>query len=99
MSVSTHSLIRNPGGLGREIRAARKKQGLTQVELAEVAGVGTRFISELERGKETVRLGLALEITRLVGINLWTQSRWLKADSKGSDKRNSVRDQTPKKVS
>ncbi|MEP4523587.1 MAG: helix-turn-helix domain-containing protein, partial [Alloalcanivorax venustensis] len=43
--------VDSPEELGRRIRAARKAQGLTQVDLAEIAGVGPRFLSELERGK------------------------------------------------
>ena len=61
--------VDSPEELGRRIRAARKAQGLTQVDLAEIAGVGPRFLSELERGKDTVRLGLALKIARLVGLD------------------------------
>ncbi|HEX5676522.1 MAG TPA: helix-turn-helix domain-containing protein [Alcanivorax sp.] len=67
--------IDNPEALGRRIRAARKAQGLTQVDLAEIAGVGPRFLSELERGKDTVRLGLALKIARLVGLDLFAVPR------------------------
>ncbi len=67
--------IDSPEELGRRIRAARKAQGLTQVDLAEIAGVGPRFLSELERGKETVRLGLALKIARLVGLDLFAVPR------------------------
>jgi hypothetical protein len=37
--------------------------------------VGTRFVSELERGKETARLGLSLEIARLVGIDILARPR------------------------
>ena len=39
--------------IGEFIRQRRDAAGLTQKELA---GVGTRFISELERGKSTVRM-------------------------------------------
>lgn len=67
--------IRSPEDLGHQIRAARKAQGLTQAQLAETAGVGTRFVSELERGKETARLGLSLEIARLVGIDILARPR------------------------
>ncbi|WP_101674303.1 helix-turn-helix domain-containing protein [Alloalcanivorax mobilis] len=67
--------VDNPAELGRRIRAARKAQGLTQVDLAEIAGVGPRFLSELERGKDTVRLGLALKIARLVGLDLFAVPR------------------------
>jgi predicted transcriptional regulator len=37
---------------------ARKALGLTQADLALAAGVGLRFVVELEAGKPTVRLGL-----------------------------------------
>lgn len=67
--------VDSPAELGRRIRAARKAQGLTQVDLAEIAGVGPRFLSELERGKDTVRLGLALKIARLVGLDLFAVPR------------------------
>src|SRR5690606_14315794 len=67
--------IRTPADLGQQIRAARKAQGLTQAELADIAGVGTRFVSELERGKDTARLGLALDIARLAGVDLFAQPR------------------------
>ena len=42
--------------IGKFVQERRKAAGLTQRELAELAGVGTRFISDLERGKSTVRL-------------------------------------------
>ena len=67
--------VDSPEELGRRIRAARKAQGLTQVDLAEIAGVGPRFLSELERGKDTVRLGLGLKIARLVGLDLYAVPR------------------------
>ena len=38
------------------VRERRKFVGLTQVELAEKAGVGLRFLRDLEQGKESVRL-------------------------------------------
>ncbi|MFQ5653367.1 MAG: helix-turn-helix domain-containing protein [Planctomycetota bacterium] len=42
--------------IGDFVRARRKANHLTQRQLAELAGVGVRFISELERGKLTLRL-------------------------------------------
>ena len=42
--------------IGAFVRRRRRANGLTQAELAELAGVGTRFVSELERDKPTVRL-------------------------------------------
>lgn len=76
------AVIRSPGDLGRQIRTARKAQGLTQAQLADIAGVGARFVSELERGKGTARLGLALELAGLVGLDLFARPR--KASLRGA---------------
>ena len=40
--------------LSEYIKQKRKKNGLSQVELAERAGVGLRFVRELEQGKQTL---------------------------------------------
>ena len=56
--------------LGRIIRAARREQGLRQDQLAGAAGVGVRFLSELERGKETARVGKALAVLEALGCKV-----------------------------
>lgn len=48
------------GQLGRAIRAKRRADGLRQEDAAALGGVGTRFLSELENGKETVERGKVL---------------------------------------
>jgi transcriptional regulator with XRE-family HTH domain len=55
---------------GALIRSARKRAGLTLIECAGANGVGVRFLSELERGKETAALGLALRIARSLGLQI-----------------------------
>ncbi|MBR1873244.1 MAG: helix-turn-helix transcriptional regulator [Bacteroidales bacterium] len=42
--------------LSEHIKEKRKKNRLTQVELAERAGVGLRFVRDLEQGKHTLRM-------------------------------------------
>jgi y4mF family transcriptional regulator len=49
------------------IKAKRKKLGLTQVILAEKAGVGLRFIRDLEQGKSTLRLDKVNQVLDLFG--------------------------------
>ena len=56
--------------LGRIIRAARRAQGLRQDQLAGAAGVGVRFLSELERGKATARIGKALAVLAALGCGV-----------------------------
>ncbi len=58
----------NQPELGNYIRAHRKKSGLTQVQLAEMVGVGKSVIYDLEKGKETVRLSTLVKI--LSGLNI-----------------------------
>jgi y4mF family transcriptional regulator len=64
--------IKSPQELGEALRNARKRLGLTQPQLALVAGVGIRFIVDLEGGKTTVRLDSVLRVIEVLGgvINL-----------------------------
>lgn len=59
--------IRSPQQLGRALRAARKQLGLTQPQLALAAGVGVRFIVDLEAGKPTLRLENVLRVIDALG--------------------------------
>ena len=56
--------------LGVALRAARKRMGLTQPDLALAAGVGVRFIVDLEGGKPTVRLEQVLSVIDALGGTL-----------------------------
>jgi predicted transcriptional regulator len=67
--------ISNTVQLGQRVRERRREAGLTLNEAAGLAGVGVRFLSELERGKETVRLGMALRILQLLGLELSVRPR------------------------
>ncbi|MFB0936807.1 MAG: helix-turn-helix transcriptional regulator [Propionivibrio sp.] len=53
--------------LGAALRAARKQLRLTQSDLALAAGVGVRFIVDLEAGKPTVRLEQVLRVIDALG--------------------------------
>lgn len=61
--------------IGEAVRRARKGMGLRQDELAAAAGVGLRFLVELERGKPTVQLGLTLAVLAAVGLDLQVITR------------------------
>jgi HTH-type transcriptional regulator/antitoxin HipB len=62
--------INSPQQLGTSLKAARKQLGLTQERLALAAGVGVRFIVELEAGKPTVRLEQVLKVIDALGGHL-----------------------------
>lgn len=59
--------IRLSQQLGNALRAARKQLGLTQPQLALAAGVGVRFIVDLEAGKPTLRLVNVLRVIDALG--------------------------------
>jgi len=67
--------IDSPATFGQIIRQRRKVDGLTQAEAAALCGVGTRFLSELERGKATVEFGKALRVLRGLGLEMTVTSR------------------------
>jgi y4mF family transcriptional regulator len=54
--------VRAVQDLGSALRQARTALHLTQSELALAAGVGVRFLVELEAGEPTVRLGHVLRL-------------------------------------
>lgn len=56
--------------LGALIRSRRKAMGLRLDDLASAAGVGRRFLRELETGKPSCQLGLALAVAAAVGLRL-----------------------------
>ena len=59
--------IRSSQQLGNALRAARKRLELTQPQLALAAGVGVRFIVDLEAGKPTLRLENVLRVIDALG--------------------------------
>jgi y4mF family transcriptional regulator len=56
--------------LARFVKLKRKLVNLTQPELAEKAGVGLRFIRELEQGKESLRIDKVNQVLRLFGFEV-----------------------------
>ena len=64
--------IKSAQELGNALRSARKQLRLTQPQLALAAGVGVRFIVDLESGKSTVRFESVLRVIDALGgvINL-----------------------------
>ncbi len=52
------------------MRAQRRAQGLTQAEAAELAGVGVRFVRELEKGKPTAHIGKVFAVLTTLGLRI-----------------------------
>ena len=56
--------------INKFVKDKRVATGLTQPELAEKAGVGLRFVRDLEQGKQTLRLDKVNQLLQLFGFQL-----------------------------
>ncbi len=56
--------------LSKHLKQRRKQNNLTQPELALKAGVGLRFVRDLEQGKTTLRMDKVNDVLRLFGEEL-----------------------------
>jgi y4mF family transcriptional regulator len=70
MVMTQDSLTGYMVNISLQIRELRKKQGLTQVEFAKRAGVGLRFLRELESGKRTIRMDKLMQVLDFLGYHL-----------------------------
>ena len=61
--------------LGAIIRERRKKQGLTIVDLSMMVPCSPRLLSELERGKRGVSVGIILQLLALLGLSVDIRGR------------------------
>jgi len=66
----TARAVRNSDEIGEIIRLHREKANLTQLELAELSGVGKTVIFDIEKGKSTVKLETLLKIFRSLNISV-----------------------------
>lgn len=67
LALRSSEVLDDPPSLGSQVRALRRARDLTQAQLARRAGVGRRFIIDLEGGKAGVELGLVLQVLRALG--------------------------------
>jgi transcriptional regulator with XRE-family HTH domain len=56
--------------LGRALAALRQSAGLTQVEAAELVGIRSQFVSEVENGRRGMRWATLLKLLGAYGANL-----------------------------
>ena len=60
-------LVNQENPIGQFVKEQRRAAGLTQEEFALRAGVGLRFIRDLEQGKKTVRLDKVNQVLAMFG--------------------------------
>jgi y4mF family transcriptional regulator len=63
-------VVRSVEDIGRQVRDARNAMGMTQQRFADLAGVGRRFLIDLEHGKPGLKIGLVLDVCKAAGIRL-----------------------------
>lgn len=68
--MSTSETVSTMAHLGQLVRQVRKEQGLTQLDVAGLAGLSNRFIIDLERGKETLHVQKVFDVLVLLGLEL-----------------------------
>lgn len=59
-----------PDKIATIIKIHRKAANLTQIQLAELAGVGKTVVFELEKGKETVKLNTLRKVLKVLNIDM-----------------------------
>jgi transcriptional regulator with XRE-family HTH domain len=62
--------IQSVADLGALIRTVRRAGGIRLDDLAATAGVSKQFVSDVERGKPTIRMGLVFKLLVELGIPL-----------------------------
>ncbi len=62
--------VRTPDEVGRLLREERRRQGLTLQDVYEGTSLSTRFLSELERGKDNASLGRTLRALESLGLDV-----------------------------
>lgn len=62
--------VQNPTDLSNIIKGHRKSLKLTQAECASFCGVGLRFFSELENGKQSLHLGKVMQVLKMLGLKM-----------------------------
>jgi y4mF family transcriptional regulator len=68
-------IIRTADQLIATVRDRRRELGLTQEQLADIIGVHRAFVSQLERGKATVRFDLLLKLVQALGMDIELRAR------------------------
>jgi y4mF family transcriptional regulator len=69
--------------IGDVIKYHRKKAGLSQKSLADIAGVGKTVVFDIEKGKETVQFKSLINVFNALNINISLESPLMEKWNKG----------------
>ena len=62
--------VRSVKDLGFALRAVRRSQNVRLEDMAALTGVSKQFASDVELGKDTVRMGLVLKVLGEMGLRV-----------------------------
>lgn len=68
-------IARSPGQLGAVLQRHRQERGLTQAQLAQLAGTRQKMVSVIEAGHEGVRLSTIFDLLRALNLELTVAKR------------------------
>jgi HTH-type transcriptional regulator / antitoxin HipB len=71
----TPHIVSTVEAIGKAVARRRKAKHLSQQAFSDLAGVGRRFVSELESGKPTAEIGKVLKVLNALGIDLMLRDR------------------------
>ena len=72
---SFYGQIQSVADIGQCVRAKRLELKALQETTAGLAGVGTKFLSQLENGKETTEIGKVLQVLNAMGLEVYIYPR------------------------
>jgi HTH-type transcriptional regulator/antitoxin HipB len=73
--LSVYGKVSTSKEIGRLIAHKRKDIGMKQEIAAGLSGVGTKFLSQLENGKETAEIGKVIQVLNRLGLELYVFPR------------------------
>ena len=68
-------IARNPSELGQIAEKTRSKLGLRQTDLHRLTKLATRFIGEVEHGKDSAQIGKVMELLDSMGLEVVVRSK------------------------
>ena len=74
-SNQSRQVVRSSVDVGDIARRQRQLLGLKQEDVSGLANTGNRFIVDLEKGKPTLQIQMALEVLDLLGLEVVVQAK------------------------
>ena len=85
MKTNSSIKVSSSKDLGIVLTRARKKQGLSQREVAARLGVTQKWISEVEQGKSRAWIDKVLELSYFLGVQLYATGSGNLIDDQDTD--------------